>query len=348
MTTTNNLSNLVSSGDPVNEFVSILDDTYEILGDYFDETESIFVALSDFTTYVAKSDLSLFWVNYVSPKQDVEFRRSLPPTAFNENTTIFTTPTVLIGWKKLANTTIQYYWLRIIDGDLNVIITKNIGDIVQATDTFGKDGVNIIKESEHSDTDYSPVVSDNNYYTILKGLSGIISNYVEKNIDAQFADRISNIKKDVTDATITYMDNPIIAPGVRDYITAYPINSSNLDTNMFSAAVAMIHDYIKNIRNKSAVAMMIFVESPNASADSTVIKRICIGKQDISVGTLLYFISNDKGIIRIDVYKSAVSINTQHIPIKTYIVSDNVTATDTIIIPTSVLADILASTSKPN
>lgn len=340
MANTKNLANLVSSENPVNEFITILDDTYEILSEY-DETESVFVALSDFTTYATEGDLSLFWVNYVSPQQAKEFRRALPTETFNHGATIFITPTILIGWKRMNDSSIQYYWLRIVDGDMNVLVTRNIGDIVQTIDFYGIDGLCIVKESDTvTDDRLSITVSDNNYYTIMKGLSGVIGNYIKNNIDAQFADGINTIGKEVTPSKISYIDQPILPQEAYSDVEVYPICSSDLNLNMFTISVAMIHDYVKHIRNKSN-------NTTYVTKDSTRV-RFCLGRQIVSSGNLVYFISNYKGIISVDVYMDIMfkEHEDKYTPVAVYTVSDNQLASDTIIVPTTVLADILSSTSR--
>lgn len=345
MASTKNLSNLVSSENPVNEFITILDDTYEILSEY-DETESVFVALSDFTIYATSGDLSLFWVNYVSPQQAKEFRRSLPVETFSPNTLIFTTPTILIGWKRMCDSSIQYYWLRIVDGDMYVVVTKNIGDIVQTIDLYGNEGLCITKESDldisRTDDPICIMISDNNYYSIMKGLSGVIGNYIKNNIDVQFLDGINTIGKQVTPSKSIRIHEPTLPHGSHDHIEVYPICNSNLDVNMFSISVAMIHDYVKHIRNRTNKTMYVY------TTDSDTRSRFCIGRQVISSGNMLYFISNYKGTISVDVYMDVVTAtsNDTYTPVAVYTVSDNQLASDTIIVPTTVLADILATTSK--
>lgn len=327
----NNIANLTPSSIPLNEFTTIYNDSYEVVGAY-DEVDSIHVALMDFAKYVGIKDLSLFWVNYVSPYQAVEYKRTVN-SAFTENVFMFEVPTVLIGWKKVEESK-KYYWLRLMNGKLNVVVTNNIGDIAKATDMYGKDGVTIIGQdsTRHDDEDYPDtiIVGTSIYYTIMGGISEIIDNYTKKYIATRFVDNITtitNVSKGIqlktSVSSIDDMDKNEI-----DDLYEYPVCNDALDKNIVGSIVAMLHNLCKYITNEIPIDIY---HNESSSA-------LLVGYQSFENDVvLMYWLMNSYG-------KLSVYVESDNKPLTNKTVSSG---TDTDInIPFDVEATLLAFTSK--
>lgn len=295
------VNNITYCDEFSNEFTKLYNDTYQILSGY-DTIDACAAAIIDFTKHVQLGKMDSFWVNFVSIHQSMEYKNTLPEVFENKNIMMLETPAILIGWQSIKDT-VSYYWLRIINTKPNILITKNIGDILKTDENYSTFGIDIVKESDLVPKDSIAHISIGGslYYTLVKGITDVMAEYSTNAVKVYLDDTVvSRISKTTPSKVIGCKCVENILGSLSDYDQAdrmlYPFASDEMDTNVRFTTVAMIHDFLK--RDDMNRVVIEFV----VSSDKTSEVLVLLGYQVIADRSMLYFAKVDTGTVVIDVY----------------------------------------------